>query len=142
VLAVLAVASVASLALAPLKPTIERVRGVAPWTGLGLVVSEGLFVAGLAIMAWPVGVGIGVNPLRWRARFEVVVAGLNRTPAFWTGLAINTAGAAGSGLVVLVAIVVALPLSAWGLAVLPLADLSLTASVRAAIVAGVNRSAR
>ena len=131
--------SVGSLVVSPLGPLIDRVREVGPWVGLGLIVSEALFLAGLAVMAWSVGVRMGPNPLRWRDRLEVVLASLNRSPPFWVGLVINTVGAAGTALVVAGAVLGGLPLSAWGLRVLPLADLSLTVAVRAAVVNGVRQ---
>ncbi|MEL6985213.1 MAG: hypothetical protein AAFO29_22465, partial [Actinomycetota bacterium] len=114
--------SVASLIFSPLGPLIDRIREVGPWVGLGLLVSEVLFIVGLAVMAWSVGVRLGANPLRWRDRLQDVLAQLDRSPSFWTGLAINTVGAVGTAVVVLGAIAAGLPLSAWGLMVLPLAD--------------------
>lgn len=133
------VLSIASLLFSPLGPLIDRVREVGPWVGLGLIVSEVLFVIGLAVMAWSVGVRLGSNPLRWRDRMQDVLAALDRSPTFWTGLVINTIGAVGTAVVVVGAIVAGLPLSAWGLMVLPLADVSLTVAVRAAVVNGVRR---
>lgn len=135
----LVVLSIASLAFSPLGPLIDRVREVGPWVGLGLIVSEVLFIVGLAVMAWSVGVGLGANPLRWRHRMQDVLGQLDRSPAFWTGLAINTMGAVGTALVVVGAIVAGLPVSAWGLMVLPLADVSLTIAVRAAVFNGVRQ---
>lgn len=133
------VLSIASLLFSPLGPLIDRVREVGPWVGLGLIVSEVLFVIGLAVMAWSVGVRLGSNPLRWRDRMQDVLAALDRSPTFWTGLIINTIGAVGTAVVVVGAIVAGLPVSAWGLMVLPLADVSLTVAVRAAVVNGVRR---
>ena len=129
--------SVGSLVLSPLDETVDRVRRVAPWVGLGLVVSEALFVIGLAVMAWSVGIGLGPNPLRWRQRFSAVIDSLHRTPVFWIGLAVNTVGAVGSAAVVVAGVVAGLPRSTWGLLVLPVADLGLTAAVRTAVVSGV-----
>ena len=98
-----------------------------------------MFIAGIAIMAATVGVPLGWNPLQWRSRFDDVIARLNRSPWFWLGLVINTLGAAGSALVVVTAIAYGLPMSAWGLLVLPFLDLAVTVAVRAAIVSGVTR---
>jgi hypothetical protein len=131
--------SVLSLVLSPLEPLIDRAREVGPWVGLGLIASEGLFVCGLAIMAWSVGVRMGFNPLRWRDRMATVLSRLNRSPMFWTGLVVNTIGALGTAVVLVAAVVAGLPLSAWGLLVLPVADLSLTVAVRAAVVSGVRQ---
>ena len=133
------VLSVASLAFSPLGPLIDRAREVGPWVGLGLITSEVLFVLGLATMAWSVGIRMGANPLRWRDRLDMVLAQLDRSPVFWVGLAVNTIGAVGTAAVVVTAVVAGLPLSAWGLLVLPVADLSLTVAVRAAVVNGVRR---
>lgn len=91
-------------------------------------------------MAWSVGVRMGLNPLGWRARMDTVLARLNRSPLFWTGLAVNTVGAIGTGVVLVAAIVAGLPVSAWGLLVLPAVDLSLTGAVRAAVVRGVRHN--
>lgn len=131
--------SVASLIFSPLGPLIDRIREVGPWVGLGLLVSEVLFIIGLAVMAWSVGVRLGANPLRWRDRLQDILAQLDRSPSFWAGLTINTVGAVGTAVVVLGAIAAGLPLSAWGLMVLPLADVSLTIAVRAAVFNGVRQ---
>ncbi|MEM7338233.1 MAG: hypothetical protein AAF467_06280 [Actinomycetota bacterium] len=133
----LIIGSIGSLVLAPLGPTIDRVRSVGPWVGLGLIMSEVLFVIGLALMAGAMGISLGPNPLRWRSRLDTVLARLDRTPVFWVGLVINTIGALGTGVVLVAAVIGGLPLSAWGLLVLPAADISLTAAVRAAVVRGV-----
>ena len=138
---VLVALSVLSLVFSPLGPVIERVREVGPWVALGLLISEALFIAGLAVMAWSVGVRLGPNPLRWRERLSEVLASLDRSPMFWTGLVANTVGAVGTAVVLGWAVVAGLPVSAWGLLVLPLADLSLTVAVRAAVVGGVRRNA-
>lgn len=133
----LIVLSIGSLIFAPLGPTIDRLKEVGPWVAIGLLASEALFILGLAVMAATVGVKLGANPLKWRSHFEAILAKLNRTPLFWVGLALNTIGALGTGVVLLIATLTGLPPSAWGLLVLPLADLSLTAAVRAAVVGGV-----
>lgn len=137
----LIILSIGSLIFAPLQPTIDRVKEVGPWVAIGLVVSEILFVIGLAVMAGTVGVKLGFNPLKWRSQFDVILAKLDRSPLFWVGLVINTIGAIGTGVVVLIATLTGLPPTAWGLLVLPLADLSLTAAVRAAVVGGVRGQA-
>lgn len=136
----LIVLSIGSLLFAPLQPTIDRVKEVGPWVGLGLIVSEVLFIIGLVLMAAAAGVKLGRNPLAWRSRLDTILGALSRTPLFWAGLVVNTIGAIGTGLVVLAAVLAGLPVSAWGLLVLPLADLGLTAAVRAAVVGGVKRS--
>ncbi|MEM7323854.1 MAG: hypothetical protein AAF531_12275 [Actinomycetota bacterium] len=133
----LIVLSIGSLLFAPLGPTIDRVKEVGPWVAAGLLASEALFVLGLALMAATVGVKLGPNPLRWRSQFDTILAKLDRTPMFWVGLILNTVGALGTGVVILIAVLTGLPPTAWGLLVLPLADLSLTAAVRAAVVGGV-----
>jgi hypothetical protein len=140
--AVLVGLSIASVALAPLQPTIDRVRQAAPWIGAGLAVSEILFVIGLGIMAWPVGTHIGYSPLGWRRRVVGLSSELRRTPVFWIGLAVNTAGAVGTGTVLLVVVVVCLPVTAWGLIGLVVGDLVMTVAVRAAILTGVDRAGR
>lgn len=132
--------SIGSLLFSPLESTIDRAKRVGPWVGLGLVVTEALFIFGLAVMAWSVGVRMGLNPLAWRARMDTVLARLNRSPLFWTGLAVNTVGAIGTGVVLVAAVVAGLPVSAWGLLVLPAVDLSLTAAVRTAVVRGVRNN--
>ncbi|MGH1493131.1 MAG: hypothetical protein ACRBK7_27665 [Acidimicrobiales bacterium] len=122
---------------APLQPTIDRAKAVGPWVGLGIVASEVLFIIGLVVMAGTVGIRLGLNPLRWRSQLDTILGHLDRTPLFWFGLALNTVGALGTGLVILAATLTGLPPTAWGLLVIPLADLSLTAAVRAAVVGGV-----
>ncbi|MEM9563150.1 MAG: hypothetical protein AAGA93_11055 [Actinomycetota bacterium] len=129
--------SIASLLLSPLGPLIDRVREVGPWVGGGLLLSEVLFTIGLVVMAASVGVRLGRNPLQWRSRLDVILAQLQRSPTFWVGLVINTVGAVGTALVIVAAVLAGLPVSAWGLLVLPAADLGLTVAVRAAVVGGV-----
>ena len=133
-------ASIVSILASPLQSTIDRAKRVGPWVGLGFVITEGLFIVGLAVMAWSVGVRMGANPFRWRTRFETVLSRLNRSLLFWVGLAVNTIGAIGTGVVLVAAIVAGLPASSWGLLVLPFGDLALTAAVRAAVVKGVAKN--
>ena len=112
---------------------------MAPWLGVGLLATELMFVAGLATMALVTGVQLGLNPVRWRRRMPLVLASLRRTPWFWLGLAINSAGALGSALVVACAVVAGLPRSAWGLLIVPLFDLTLTVSIRTIAISHLRR---
>lgn len=126
--------SVLSLLLSPLEATVDRIVDVAPWVALALFVSEAFFLGGLAVMASLVGVRIGWNPFQWSERFEATVSDVTASPAFWIAFATNTLGGIGTALVLFVGIVVGLPVQAWGLLVLPLLDLALTAAVRIAIL--------
>lgn len=132
--------STASLVRSPLPATADRLRPVAPWLGLGLLVTELMFVTGLALMALVAGVELGLNPVRWRTRMPLVLAGLRRTPWFWLGLVINSAGALGSALVVAWAVLAGLPRSAWGLLIVPLFDLALTVSMRTIVISHLRRN--
>ncbi len=138
----LVVVSIALLFLSPLDEVVEQVKDVAPWVGIGLVVSEVLFVAGLALIAAAVGVSLPRNPLVWRAQLPELLAKLDTTPLFWVGLVINSIGAIGTAVVLVVAIVRGLPVQSWGLLVLPFADLSLTVAIRASVSKGVRSAAR
>ena len=61
------------------------------------------------------------------------------SPAFWTGFVVNTIGGVGTGVVLAVGIVLGLPPQSWGLLVLPVLDLVLTAAVRGAVLSRVRR---
>lgn len=135
------VVSVAMLLLTPLTDVSDRARAVAPWAGIALVMSELLFVAGLLVIAVAAGVRLPRNPLAWRAELPGLLASLHRTPAFWIGLIVNTVGALGTAIVLIVAITRGLPWQSWGLLVLPAADLVLTLTIRAGVTNSVRHAA-
>lgn len=135
------IASVGMLFLTPLTDVSERARAVAPWVGASLVLSELLFVVGLLVIALAAGVRLPRNPLAWRAELPSLLASLHRTPAFWVGLIVNTIGALGTAVVLIVAITRGLPWQSWGLLVLPVTDLMLTLAVRAGVTNSVRHAA-
>ncbi|MFV0523439.1 MAG: hypothetical protein ACK5RL_02955 [Acidimicrobiales bacterium] len=138
-LLVMVLGSLVGLALAPGEDRTDELRSAAGWVAVGLVVSELLFAAGLVIMAWTAGVRLGLNPLGWKDRLPLVLTSLDRSPWFWAGFVVNTVGAVTSAAVLAGGIFSGLPVSAWGLLVLPALDLSLTFSLRALVFGGIHR---
>lgn len=133
----LIVASIGLIVVSPFDSTLSKIKQVGPWVGGGLAVSESLFILGLALLAWSAGVNLGANPFKWKSHTQELLAKLDRTPLFWVGLAINTVGAVGTGLVLAVGVVAGLPWQSWGLLTIPVADLAVTVSLRSVIFSGV-----
>lgn len=96
-----------------------------------------MFILGLLLMAGAAGVHLGFNPMRWKSRTPQLLNQLNRTKLFWGGLAINTIGALGTGLVIGAGVISGLPWQSWGLLAIPAADLALTISLRTVVLTGV-----
>lgn len=105
-----------------------------PWLVAATIATEALFILGLAIMAYSVGHDIGWNPFKWRSHLKTVVHKVSLDAMFWFGFWVNAAGAFGTGAVWLSAILLGMPISSWGTAWLPLADIFLTISLRSTVL--------
>lgn len=130
--ALLVVVSAIGLANAAGQDTVDRILEHLWWAGTGLLVSEAVFVGGLAVMLAALGMRLSPNPMRWRRQWRAAARKATSTPTFWVGFWINAVGALATGVIGTAAVVVTLPVTAWGLAALPLLDVALTLSVRGA----------
>lgn len=119
---------------------LDRVRhrlGDAAIIAVLLILCEVSFVIGAALVAVGLGReafrGTGHNPLRWiaallqvRSQFKVLAACVSNNKLFRFGFYLNWMGAFGTGLVLLIGIIIVLPVTAWGIAILPLLDIVAT----------------
>jgi hypothetical protein len=113
---------------------------------VALVVSECMFVAGSCMVAAALGrhvfAGVGASPVRAlravagiRGQYREIAARATKSRMFTWGFVINWIGAAMTGVVVFVGILIVLPMTAWGLLVLPVLDLVATFGWRVPIAA-------
>lgn len=63
----------------------------------------------------------------------------NNSKIFWLGFWLSVVGASGDGIVLIIGIGRALPISSWGLMILPFWDLGLTYIIRKAIHSSVRK---
>ena len=107
------------------------------WITVALVGSEALFIAGAVLVALSMGrhvfAGAGANPLRWIAAIRAVRASyrelsqrVGNSPLFVWGFRMNWIGAASTGVVLALGIIIVLPVNAWGLLIFPILDLAAT----------------
>lgn len=121
--------SIGSVFFTPLDPVLAQMKAVLPWLGIGVVVTETMFVVGLVIMAAALGVEIR-NPLRLRKSIKDILAAAVQTPTFWAGFWVNATGACATAVMLGTAIVMALPVTSWGLMYFPALDLAATVAIR------------
>ncbi len=126
--------SLASLVFSPAGLIKDKIIDTIPALALSMLITEGLFIAGIVIMALVAGFDLGPNPFKWRDHLQTLGQQINKSKMFWVGFWVNTIGALGSGLVLGYGIVKALPTSSWGLLWIPVLDIILTFSVRAAVL--------
>lgn len=126
---VLLVYSLGSLLFTPLGPVLASVKAILPWVGVGAIVTETLFIAGLVIMAAAIGLE-SRNPLTLRKDIKRMLVAAVETRSFWVGFWINAVGACGSSLFLCAGILIALPPSSWSLLYFPLLDLAATIAIR------------
>jgi hypothetical protein len=131
---ILVLASIAMLFLSPFNELKEKLIGTLPWVFLSLLVTEGLFTAGIVLMAASVEHDLGLNPLKWRKHLKTVLKHVPENQLFWWGFWINATGALGTGLVLSIAVITSLPATSWGIIILPFMDLGLTIALRATIL--------
>ncbi|MFE4670704.1 hypothetical protein ACFRI7_17030 [Streptomyces sp. NPDC056716] len=124
----------------PLGELKGRLFDVAPWAGVGVMVSEGMFISGIMMMSWAVGLGWG-NPLRLRKALAEICERANGSRLFWCGFWVNSFGAVGSAVVISIGLIFYLPPESYGLLGIAFADLAATIVIRRAIMAGVRKAA-
>jgi len=108
---------------------VERIVATLPWVGIGVIVTEVLFVSGLLIMALSLGIRIR-NPLKLRREIKSVLSASTASKTFWAGFWVNAVGAVGTGLLACAGIISVFPVTSWGLMYLPLIDLVATVAIR------------
>ena len=105
----LLVASLAAVLLTPLSVVKQGISNNLPWIGVGILISESLFIIGLGMMALEAGHELGKNPFFWRKKLRHVVSRMVRTKLFWLGFWINAIGAVGTAVIVSIGIIKTLP---------------------------------
>lgn len=82
-----------------------------------------------------VGLKETIREFDWRH----VASKCNQSKLFWFGFWLSVIGACGDGFIIIWGIGKTLPVSSWGLMILPFWDLSLTYIIRRAIYKGVHK---
>ena len=131
---ILIIASIAMLFFSPLNELKDKLADTLLWVFISLLVTEGLFILGIILMAAAVEHDLGLNPFKWRSHLKTVLKHVPESRLFWLGFWVNATGAVGTGLVISVAVVTSLPVTSWGLIFLPFMDLGLTIALRATIL--------
>lgn len=121
--------SIVSLVFTPFASLKSDITRALPWVAVGVVVSEVLFTIGLVVMATSIGVKIR-NPFKLRRELKRVLLASTATWVFWVGFWINASGAVGTMLLLGAGILVALPMTSWGLLWVPVVDLAATIAIR------------
>jgi hypothetical protein len=134
------VSTVLTLIMNPLGELKRSLFDVAPWAGVGVIVSEAMFTSGIMMMAWAVGLGWG-NPLKLRKALAEICGRANGSRLFWFGLWVNSFGAVGSAVVISIGLIFYLPPESYGLLGIAFADLAATIVIRRAILEGVKKAA-
>lgn len=107
----------------------EAVIEAAPWVGVGVGVSEAMFIGGAAMMVASAGEKVG-NPLKLKGRLPEVVVKAGDSNVFRAGLVINTVGAFGDAAVIAAGTFSTMPVEAWGVVGLAMVDGVGTVAVR------------
>jgi hypothetical protein len=139
VLAVTASSIIVTLTMNPLAEVQQQVVAAAPWTGVGIVASEVMFLGGLVMMASAVGVKVG-NPFRLKESLAKICKKANGSLLFKTGFWVNSLGAVGTAAAISIGVVSSLPLESYGILSFSVADLMLTVAIRKAILDGLRES--
>jgi hypothetical protein len=121
--------SAVSLIFAPFDSIWERLISVLPWLGIGVIVSEALFIGGIVIMATPLGIRVR-NPFKLHKDLKAILLASTNTTTFWVGFWINAVGACATTFLLAVGIVAVLPVTSWGLLCLAAVDLAATIAIR------------
>lgn len=130
-LVLLILASLAMFLLGPSRLLLERIEETrAVFSLASIAVSEALFILGLFIMSMVVGVDLGKNPFKWRAHFRTLVSQVRKQKLFWVGFWINAVGAIGSGVLIIISVIVLLEPKYWALCIIGLIDLIITLAIR------------
>lgn len=121
--------SIGSVFFTPLERVMAQTKAVLPWLGIGLVVTETMFIAGLTLMGAALGLEVR-NPLRLRKSIKKILGAAVQTRAFWVGFWVNAVGACATALLLGTAVVLVLPATSWGLVYFAALDLAATIAIR------------
>jgi hypothetical protein len=106
------------------------------WVGTGILVSEIVLTLGLIGMLLPTGRhtlreirSTKLRDIDWNG----LSVNLRKSQAFWLAFWVSLVGGVGDGATLIAAIVVVAPVDAWGLMLLPLADIWSTFVIRGVI---------
>lgn len=130
VIIALVVMSLIVALLSPKDQVIDALSNQWSYLLIILVATEGLFLAGLAIMIVVLGYDLGPNVFLWRKHLNSALHEIPQQNSFWIGFWVNAVGAVGTGLVVLFTVITILPVQAWGLSLIAVLDISITLSLR------------
>ncbi|MFJ7078919.1 hypothetical protein [Streptomyces sp. NPDC098781] len=136
---VTATSIIVTLTLNPLAEVKQKVISTAPWVGAGILVSEIMFIGGLAMMASAVGMRVG-NPFRLKTSLAEICKRANRDLLFKAGFWINTVGAIGTAVVISIGVFLNLPPESYGILSFAVADLALTVAIRKAMLDGLKET--
>jgi hypothetical protein len=128
-----------TLAVNPFGELKRRLIDVTPWAGAGFIVSETMFIGGIMIMAWAVGLDWG-NPLKLRKTLAEIYNKANGSRPFWLGFWINSLGSVGSSAILSIGLILYLPPESYGLLGVAVLDLAATVVVRKAIWSGARKA--
>lgn len=129
--------------IAPFGHALHEIKARGPIFVGFLLVTEVLFVLGLAIVLASMGTSVMVSlrhPLELKARAKEILSRTNRSKTFWVGFYTNTAGAYGTGVVGLSGVLLLLPPRSWPIAIIFLFDIYATYVVRKWAKRGVRSS--
>jgi hypothetical protein len=158
ILWIVIILSVISLFFSPTQPLLEQLKASLPWVTAGILLSEILLTIGSLLMlsvATPAFIKSLTNSTKSALigilHIKKTVDELDWTPVarkcndsklFWLGFWISIVGASGDGIILIIAIGNTLPITSWGLMILPFWDLGLTLVIRRAIYRGVKADKR
>lgn len=128
-----------TLATDPFGETIDRLQETAPYIGAGLVIGEGLWIAGAGMMLSAIGDKIW-NPFQIHSKLAEITHRATRSVLFRAGLAINTIAAVGQTTTAAIGVVSEMPVKSWGLLTLAATDLVATIKIRRAIYHAINET--
>lgn len=150
------VASIFGLFSEPLGPVLSQAKKTLPWTATGILMSEILLTLGFLTMlfiatpaffrSFKKSIKTALNDI---INLKTIIANFDwahvatrcdKSRTFWSGYALSVLGAAGDGIIIILAIGKTLPVASWGLMVLPFWDLALTYVIRRSIYQGVKKN--
>lgn len=115
----------------------EELRQKAPALFRIFVLGEGVYFAGMLVMAAGLGASLGRNPLRWGQQMKTLLSAtspsLSKARLFWAGFAMNVVGSLTFAALGIYAALTILPHGASTLVPAALIDLTFSLSVRFAL---------
>jgi len=147
--------SLGSLFFSPTQPIVDQLKANLPWVATGILLSEITLTIGFLLMlsiATPAFVRsltksiknavmgiIHIKKMVDEFDWAHVANRCNNSKIFWIGFWVSVLGASGDGVVLITAIGNTLPITSWGMMILPFWDLGLTFIIRRAIFRGIKK---